>query len=502
MKKLILLALLAAVLSCGKDFGDLNTDPNNPPIVPPEALLTSAEKTLADNLGIYQYVPAEVVLSQHWAKNNYTEPTRYAIYGDFSDYWWAQLYARALQDLGEIQRVVAARPGLDAAQDRNRAAIAKVMQAHTFQVLTDCFGPVPYSDALKGSAVPAPKYDSQRDIYLGLLTDLHDAIGQMDTSAPSFGVADVIYGGDVSKWKKLAHSLVLRLALRMADVEPDKARSEAEFAVAGGVFAENDDNACFRFLAGRPNNSPYNTQRIERGDADLGLSNVLIDNTLKPLNDPRLPKFADERVGLGGGYFGRPYGQNSDNAAGDPIDRYSQPSGAAVVREGRFDFKPTDVLRPDATACLMGRAEVCFALAEGRERGWSVGGTAEEWYNKGIAASMGEWGVDDAAAIDAYLAQAAVKYDPGDWRQRIGEQKWVALFMQGVQAWAEWRRLDFQKLILPVDGAIGDVGDKPALSRLPYPSAEQGLNAAHYGEAVQLLGGHDDLKTRLWWDAH
>jgi hypothetical protein len=510
LKYLLTCAFLFVAASCGKNFGDLNVDPNNPQTVPPEVLLTSAEKALADNLSPFNGDAAAVgdLLAQSWTKNNYTGFTRYGFDGSLFNGWFANLYAGALEDLAEIQNIVARHPGLDAAQDQNRIAIAKILQVYTFQVLTDCFGPVPYTEALQGAGNRSPRYDSQKDIYLGLLDELHTAIALLDESTGSFGSADVIYGGDVTKWKKFAHWLILRIAIRVADTELGAtAQQEVEAAAAFAVnnLSGNGDNAYFHYLPAQPNNTPYNKQRIERGDADLGLSDILIDKTLKPLNDPRLSAFADERVD-GGGYFGRPYGQNDDNAAGDVIGNYSQPSGAAVIREGRSNFKPTDVLRPDAGLCFMNYAEVCFILAEARERGWNVpGGAAADWYHEGIRASMEEWGVEASAAA-AYLAQLDVAYGtaPGNWQQKVGVQKWLALFMQGIQAWIEWRRLDFNKLERPVDGTLLDFPqDKIAPLRLPYPFTEQGVNGDHYREAVQtLLGGPDKMSTRVWWDVY
>ncbi len=147
-------------------------------------------------------------------------------------------------------------------------------------------------------------------------------------------------------------------------------------------------------------------------------------------------------------------------------------------------------------------AEVCFIAAEAKERGWNLPGTAAEWYEKGIRASLAEWGVVDVAIQDNYLNQTAVAYATadGDWKQKIGVQKWVALFLQGSQGWCEWRRLDFQKLELPVDGAFLDIGGKPSPARLPYPTNEQTQNGASYQTGVSLLGGPDKLSTRLWWD--
>lgn len=243
-----------------------------------------------------------------------------------------------------------------------------------------------------------------------------------------------------------------------------------------------------------------NQQRIERGDADYGLPSVLIDNTLLPLNDPRLPVFADERVN-GGGYAGRPYGQSSANVASESPDLYSQPSGASAVR-GERGFNFMDVLKSDAIGRFMSYAEVCFILAEAVERGWSVPGTAAGWYEKGIRASLEEWAITDAAVQDACLNQPAVAYATaeGDWKQKIGVQKWVALFLNGIQGWSEWRRLDFEKLEPCVDGPIFDVGDKPVPVRLAYPTNEQSQNNTNYQVALNLLSGADKLTTRLWWD--
>ncbi|MBK9110016.1 MAG: SusD/RagB family nutrient-binding outer membrane lipoprotein [Saprospiraceae bacterium] len=158
-----------------------------------------------------------------------------------------------------------------------------------------CFWSRSYQEALKGDKNKTPAYASQREIYFGILDELHQAILDMDESAGSYGGADIIYSGDVSKWKKFAHSLILRISMRMSDVEPEKAKLEFEKAFAQG-FLNNLDHACFKYLSTFPNNNPLHQQRIERGDADLGLSDILIDKTLKPLNDPRLAVWGDVRT--------------------------------------------------------------------------------------------------------------------------------------------------------------------------------------------------------------
>jgi hypothetical protein len=422
--------------------------------------------------------------------------------GSFSNGYFTSGYASILADLQNIKANVMAHPGLDNGVDKNKLSIASILSVYTFQVLTDMFGPIPYQQALLGDKNRTPSYDAQKDIYTGLIDELRQSLDQMDESKESFGAADVIYQGNVALWKKFGYSLLMRLAMRISDVESNLAKTT--FAAAQDhALSGVTDNANFRWLVSPPNNNGLHQQRVERGDADLGLSNILIDKTLKPLNDPRLLVWADEREN-GGGYFGRPFGQNDGNAASEPTTLYSQPSGAAIAKVNGSSFRPYDILRPDAFYCHMNYAEVCFMMAEAAERGWNVQGTAAEWYDKGISASLQEWGITDQNMINQYLAQPAVAYTTaaGDWKQKIGVQKWLALFNQPLQAWIEWRRLDFVKLELPVDGALGDIGNSVAPVRLIYPVDEQSLNSTHYAEGVQLLGGPDKMSTRVWWDVH
>jgi Starch-binding associating with outer membrane len=500
--KNIKIGLLAIVFfgafGCGKNFDDLNVNPNNPSNVPSEALLTSAETFMAKyDFGADAF--SGLILSQYWAQNNYSDESRWQFRPGSVDFYFGAAYQFALKDLEEIVALETASDAAASAVSKNKVAIARILQSYIYHTTTDVWGPLPYSEALLGDRNRSPKYDAQKDIYMSLLARLHESIAAIDENEGSFGNADIIYAGDVASWKKFAHSLIMRVAMRMADVEPAIAKSEVEGAFAD-AFSSAGDVAKFVYLSGNPNNNPLNQLRIERGDADFGLSNILIDRTLLPLNDPRLDIWADEKLN-GGGFTGRPFGQNSDNAAGESPDEYSQPSGAQAV-QGNVNFGQFDLLAAEMPNILMQYSEVCFILAEAKERGWTVPGTALEWYENGIAAAMNEWGISDVAAISAYLAQPAVNYATasGDWKQKIGVQKWLGLFMQGTQGWAEWRRLDFQKLELPVDGAIGDVGTAIAPMRINYPNTEQSQNANGYATGLSALGGPDKLTTKLWWD--
>ncbi|MDO8368035.1 MAG: SusD/RagB family nutrient-binding outer membrane lipoprotein [Saprospiraceae bacterium] len=504
IKRYSFLLLLFGASSCGNEFGDLNVDPNNPSGVLVEFLLTQAERSIATNISgtIASDISGTdgLMLAQYWALHNYTGVTRYYIAGD-----WSTMYASILRDLSEIEKITAENLVIDPEIAKNQIAVAKVLKAYCFHSITDKWGPAPYSQSLKGIDLLSPAYDTQKDIYLGIIRDLNDALTQMnlDPAYSPFGGGDVIYGGDMLKWKAFAHSLLLRIALRMSDTEEaEKAKTTLE-TNAAYAFTGNAQNAAFVWLNGAPNNNPLNQYLVLRGNVELGLSNILIDNTLLPLNDPRLPVWADEKVD-GGGYRGRPYGQGDSEAAGDPVKNYSQPSGTAAVLAGT-SFRPHDIVAPNAPSTLMNYAEVCFIKAEAAQRGWNAGGTVEFWYNEGITASMHEWGIADPGMIDAYLSQEKVAYSTaeGDWKQKIGVQKWLALFMQGAQGWAEWRRLDFDKLMKPVGSPVSpDIGNNIAPLRLPYPLSEQSLNNNGYLQGVSKLGGPDKISTRLWWDVH
>lgn len=496
----ILTVLLFGSASCGKDFGDININPNNPSEVSPDFLFTSAAQSIAIFNSGGGHVYFVQLWAQHFCQNNYTDESRFRVRPDANNSNWSWLYSGPLFDLVEVKKLLPNANTLDPAEvTQNKMAIADVLSVFQWHVITDIYGPVPYSEALQGSSNRTPTYDSQKDIYTDLLNRLRTASEQMDPDYGSFGNADPIYSGDVAKWKAFANSLRLRIAMRMADVEAGAAKAEVE-AAWSAAFTSNDENAYFHFLTGQPNNHPLNQFRIDRGDADFGLSSTLIDNTLLPLNDPRLPVFADEKVD-GGGYAGRPYGQDSGHAASESPDLYSQPSGASAIR-GERGFRSLDILKSDAVGRFMSYAEVCFILAEARERGWTVSGTAAEWYEKGVRASLEEWGIADVTIQDAYLSQAAVAYATaeGDWKQKIGVQKWVALFLNGIQGWSEWRRLDFEKLEPCADGPLFDVGDNPVPIRMTYPTNEQSQNNASYQAALGLLGGPDYLTTRVWWD--
>lgn len=382
----------------------------------------------------------------------------------------------SILDLQEIIRLCTEDPDAQrvGGDPVNQIAQARILRAWKFQNMTDYWGDIPYSEALAGKL--APRYDTQESIYHDLLRELEDASAQIRLDAPPLSAdaryADGIYLGYVGGWKKFANALTLRVAIRMADRDWPTAKAAIEKAFADGVFENNYDNAWYVFLPPPSNyQNPYyqfkNTSSIAKPLMDA----------LKHLADPRIPKYAAPAKNTGE-YEGAPYGSLNSSALGN----YASLNETAAA--------------PDGRVVLLDYAEVCFCLAEALERGAVIPGSAADWYHNGIRASMEWWGVDPAD-IDTYLASPDVSYDtaPGTWKEKIGKQKWLALFLQGEQAWFEWRRLDFGILQPPP-------GLDFIATRYVYPDMEQILNKASYDEAVSRLPGGDKVTSKVWWDVY
>jgi hypothetical protein len=350
--------------------------------------------------------------------------------------------------------------------------------------MTDAMGDLPYSEALKGDSILSPKYDSQQSIYNALFTEFTTAAGLIDPAGVGFTDGDLVYGGDMAQWKKLANSLRLRLAMHIQKADAAKAASEAAAAVAAGVFTSNADNAGLSYLSGSPNENPIYRNRYIDGRDDYGLSKTLVDS-MAGRNDPRLPVYAQPNDT--GAYMGLPNGLN--DGAG-PALKYISRFGA-YWRES-----------PDANMYFMTYSEVLLLQAEARERGWLTSGpTAATLYADAIRASMEQHGVANAD-ITAYLAQPSVAYTGGAaGLQQIAYELWVSLYMNGMEAWNEWRRTQWPPL-RPGPNAQQNAGVLNAIpERMPYEDQELVLNNANVMAAIsaQGLASSTDLWTPLWF---
>lgn len=471
MKKILIVSgLLLAFGSCRKNIENLNIDPKSASVVPSKTLFSNAQLNLANNLASPS-VNLNIwrLISQHWTETTYTDESNYDLgTRNIPQNWWHTMYRDVLNNFEECKKVIPT-DVLNADIKKNQIAIIDIMEVYTYHYIFTTFGNAPYTEALNiGNLLP--KYDDAKTAYDALLTKLDAAIGNLNTGAASFGGADLLFGGDVASWKKFANSFKLKMGMMMADYDATKSKSVVE-AAAAGAFTSNDDNAVFHFLAAPPNTNPVWVNLVQSGRKDFVAANTIV-NTMKALNDPRVPLYFTKDAA--NGYSGGIYGASNNYAT------YSKPSD--------------DIQAPDFPSWFMDYAEVEFLLAEAKERGYNISGSAESHYNAAITASIEFWGGSSTDAA-TYLLQPSVAYTTaaGTYKQKIGTQKWIALYERGHDAWTEWRRLDYPVLTAPAN----------ALSAIPvrftYPASEQTLNKVNYNSASTAIGG-DKVETKLWFD--
>ncbi len=464
-------AALTASAACG-DLTSINDNPNGPTDVQPPSMLSNAIQTVVDRVdGPNNNLDTRGggLWVQYYAEIQYRDEDKYIVRPGVDGEWG--MYSGPLED---FQRMI--NKGV-AASVPNWEAVGRIMKSYVFSVMTDAMGDIPYSEAFQERALLTPKYDTQQAIYTALFADLAKADQQIDPAGIGFGSGDIMYGGDMTTWRKFANSLRLRLAMHLTKVAPATAQSEALAAVTAGVFASNDESAQLMYLASAPNQNPiYTNVHVDKRD-DYGMSKTLVDS-MRSWNDPRLPIYAQPNDT--GAYEGLPNGLN--DGAGPEL-KY-------ISRFGTF-WRET----PAAPLALLTYSEVLFLEAEAAERGW-ITGNAAQLYADAIRASMEQYGIA-TTAIDAYLAQPRVVYATGAaGLTQIAYQKWVSLFMQGMEGWTEVRRTGVPALVPGPNAKLTKIPE-----RLPYSDNEAVLNKANLDAAVaaQRFTSSTDLTTPLWF---
>ena len=497
-KILSVFAALIGITACG-DLTSINQDPNGPVDVPPPSILPSVIQVLANNVdGVTSLnIRGGGLWVQYYSQIQYRDEDKFVVRSGTSGGWF--MYSSVLED---AQRMIVKG---QASSAPNWSAVGRILKSYAFSVMTDAMGDLPYSQALKGDTVLHPVYDTQQSIYDSLFANLAQANSEFNfaASATGFPDGDLMYGGNLTKWRKFANSLRLRLAIHLQKADPTKAASEAAAALgaAGGVFTSNADNAELMYLATSPNQNPiYGDAHVGNRD-DYGLSRSFVD-TLNSWNDPRLPVYAQlppADTVPPFVYRGLPNGL-LDGEKIDTLDalKYISRIGA-LWRE-----------TPDAPLVLLGYSEVLFLKAEAAERGWIPGGTAAAatFYTDAITASMQQYGVA-AADIATYEAQGKVAYDSAydsngiplgatlaGHTQQIAFQKWLSMYMQGPEAWTEWRRTLVPTIVAGCHAVFDQLPE-----RLPYDDNEAVLNKANLDAAVasQGFGAGNNLTKPLWF---
>ncbi|UZR97577.1 SusD/RagB family nutrient-binding outer membrane lipoprotein [Chondrinema litorale] len=515
-----LIFIIGLVGSCTGDFDEINTDPSK---ITAESLDASFVgpafanviyrglnqgwgNGISDDQGTYGLGTTlhSTTYVQYLSTTSTSFQTeRYA----FNDSWrarlWTRFYTLAVPALNTAYEAAE-----DAEDNELTNAVLDVWKVEIYHRMTDHFGPIPYFDAGNGGETVA--YDSQEDIYADFFTLLDNAIEVFDANAggsvgPLVGY-DRIYDGNVDSWKLFANSLKLRLALRISDIDPSNAQVYAEEAVASGVMLSSSESAFYEVS----DDTPHNLNIIATWGFRMSAS---MESILRGYNDPRIGLFYSG-ASSDGEYRGQPNG-------GGTLRDWDDDDTSEIGPSYAYDLSnSTDIL-------VMTAAETYFNRAEGALNGWNMSGSAQELYETGIATSMDEWEVDSDETstyivgttnpVEPYLVeqydaddrtppvQVPVAFDNGDdtnARTQIAVQKYLALFPESWEAWADLRRTDIQILYPLLQSDNSNISRYELVSRLPFVPNEYNTNAVEVTNAVQLLNGVDNGATKVWWDVN
>ncbi len=470
-KALLAAGILLALLRCDvANFGDINDNPNaaSEPIT--AALLTQALTHLGEThllAGMY---------CQYITETQYTERARYTLW-EYS-FW---LYREPLMDLENIivqNTDEDARPAaLNYGSHDNQIAVARILKVYYFSWMSDYLGDIPYREAL--TLDPQPVYDRQEDIYRDFFRELDEAVAQFDEGRPAEG--DILFQGDIAKWKKFANSLRLILALRLSEVAPELGASQVAAALAEeeGVMEASEANAVLYF-PGDDFQHPWYRNYLQ--GVPWAMTDVM-EKHLAARNDPRLPVYGSP--GDSGRVIGVPYGLPREMAI-EFTDMH--PDFARVLAP--------QWRQADSPWAILTSADVALARAEAAALGWTTEDAAA-LYEEGIRLSMMYWGVYDPTRFGPFMAAPGVDPGQGDLLDKIRFQRWVAFFPNGHQGWSLWRRTGVPDL-QPTPWAVNTSGQIPR--RFIYWTKESNLNPEHYREAVERLDQGDTMDSRVWWD--
>lgn len=510
MKKSIIFLTLITTLfgSCTKGFEEINTDvtKTTPDKADPNSLFGGAV-----TYGLMQAFEMQRVqalypdlYSGYFATSAVYFPTdRYGYNTNWLEAGWNLFFPREINNCVTIINSTAA--------TAEQKAVARIWKVFLFHRYTDLYGDIPYFNAIKPDMPQT--FDSQKDIYYDFFKELDEAYTTLNASAigAAYSSQDPIYGAaggaNITLWKKFANSLRLRLAVRINKKDASKAKLEGEKAILLGTFTSNADNALAKVGDNVPN--PLN-QITGFNEFRMGAS---MESVLLGYADPRLPEYfsvVDDPAAAAT----KPYNGVANGLI--PSQLVGANSNDALSNVGPRFLGANQASNP---IIVLTYAEVCLNKSEAARLGWNVGsGTAEQWYNNGIAASMNQFGITDATAISAYQNNATnlpmqpdglsraistlpVKFSTvaSEQAEQIGIQKWLSTYPDGFEGWANFRLTGFPKLYPPANlESTSDVAAGKFIQRLPYPEGVKGLSGPETLKASTRMGG-DKQATKLWF---
>jgi hypothetical protein len=499
--KYIFLAIgVITVSSCDDGFDDLNTNKIAVTAIDPVFILNQAlistsypTETAVFDMGVVQQVisPNSGVLTGA----NFNQENR-TVFGQL----WPQYYQNVIRNTKDVILQTT-----EAGNRNNLLQMARIIQAHAFMVLTDRYGDIPYSEAGIGftDGQVLPKYDAQEDIYRDIIKELKEASAALNQGGKVEG-AEIMYGGDVAKWKKLGYSLLLRAGMRLSEADPGAAQSAVSDAISGGLMSSNDDNFVLKHDANYQN--PIGGMLNSSEANNFFIPKPFIDQ-LSSTNDPRLAAIAVRYVGAASGS-----GQNESAANRDPAVQIGIPMGndnggavAAASADGLASFYAysqldrTRIAKNTAPMFFVTYAQTQLLLAEAATRNWTSG-SAENYYSNGIRAHMEQMALyNEASAIAEADIQAFLDANTlgSNALEDIGTQYWIASLMNGPEAFANFRRTGYPDLApnpFPLKDISGDF-----IQRITYPNSEISVNSENVQAAISRQGP-DNLDTKVWWD--
>lgn len=554
IKRTYILSLLAilgvAVSSCSDSYMEnLNTDPSKANSINPNAQLTNAElQTYGDLSMVEIYRNYHYAFSQQlmgcWNTTNYGG--RHTLDNNEMSRIWTSFYPKAIKNLTD---------GIYRSKENtslsNINAALRIYRVYMMSLITDIYGDAPCSEAGLGFLEEKynPRYDTQEEMYTWFFKELKDAGDSLNLSRDKI-TGDVIYKGDVSKWKKLANSLRLRYAMRISDVAPEKAQQEFEDALtsAGGVFANASDDALIKYMEvsfsfGQESYSDYRGNALSQllfGNDPANNPSYLCStffNQMKNSGDPRTFRIArfyydglmsststnnridltDEVLKKGvtmnprdpGAFSWEPWPTGYDSDIMKQI-ALTNPSVATSMARETEPKLANNFLKSNNPGVIMTFAETNFLLAEAALKGWNVSGAVADLYTTGVRASMNfisdNYGCDKITDEDfnTFIAKNGIGYTYEQKKAAINTQAWILHFTNPSESWTNVRRSGYPRLKSPADYDFGQflTGGVEIPVRLCYPVLESSYNKQGYDEALSRMGGNNSWNTPLWWDVN
>lgn len=547
---IITMACALFFASCSDEYMEnMNTDPSKAATIDPNAQLTTAQLQTYGDLSMmeiyrnYHYAFTQQLMGC-WNTTNYGG--RHTLDNNEMSRIWTSFYTQSLKNIIDAQYRTA-----EDAEKVNINSVLRIYRIYLMSIITDTYGDAPFSEAGLGFLEGKfnPKYDKQEDIYNAFFLELEDAVNKIDPTKDKV-TGDLIYAGDVTKWQQLANSLRLRFAMRISNVNPTKAQTEFENALAanGSVITDASSDALIKYMTiafsfGQEAYSDYRGNSLSQllfGNDPANNPSYLCStffNQLYNSGDPRTFKISrcyydglmsatspDNRVDITqemiekgiafsprdpGAYSWEPWptGYDSDICAELAVNN---PSVTATMAREVEPKLANNFLKSDNPGVVMTSAEVKFLMAEATVKKWNVGSAlAEDLYKQGVRAAMdfltNNYGCTATtdAEFDAFIQdKGAFGHTDNQKLEAINTQAWILHFTNPAECWANVRRSGYPKLKSPAEYGFGQylTGGTEIPVRLCYPVLESSYNKKSYNEAIERMGGTDNWHSLLWWD--